>query len=91
MARTQQCYELAVSLDILNGGTGAPATIKPAAVSAAQYAGITSPPWPELVDSLNRKAGNTQPNYRELDAVCNQLAGTKDLTAQDALSRLAGN
>jgi hypothetical protein len=58
--------------------------------AAAAYASIAAP-YPEVVESLNRKAGNKQPNFRDLDGVCNQLAGTKDLAAQDALSRLAGN
>lgn len=85
-------YEVTYSLNVLAGtltANGAPKY--GAAQAAALYAGITSPPWPEVVDSLNRAANNKLPNYQEMNGVCNQLAGTTGLDAQDALSRLAGN
>jgi len=45
----------------------------------------------DLLGALNQKAGNTTPNtYRELNGVCNQLAGTQNLEAPGALRVLAG-
>jgi hypothetical protein len=91
MARTQPCWELTYSLNALAGTlNGAGRITRPAAEAAAIWAGAPKP-YPEMVDSLNRKAGNHLPNYLDLNGVCNQLAGTTGLDAQDALSRLAGN
>lgn len=43
----------------------------------------------DLLGALNAKAGNTLPtNWRDLDGVCNQLAGTTGLAAPGALSRI---
>ena len=42
----------------------------------------------EVVGALNVKAGNTLPNYRELDGVLNQLAGTSGLASDDAARRI---
>ena len=39
-----------------------------------------------LIGALNTLAGNSQPNYRTLTGVLNQLAGTTGLTAEDAAS-----
>lgn len=72
------------SLNILAGVSG-----KTDVEAANLWAGIAKP-YMELVGALNRKAGNTLPNYKELAGVCNQLAGTTGLEAVDALSRIAG-
>lgn len=47
-------------------------------LAANLYAGTTGL---AMLDALNRKAGNTLPNYRDLPAVLNQLAGTSGLDA----------
>lgn len=41
-----------------------------------------------LVGALNKKALNTLPNYRELQGVLNQLAGTTGLGPDDAARRI---
>ncbi|MGZ4560032.1 MAG: hypothetical protein ACXVGN_00130 [Mycobacteriaceae bacterium] len=41
-----------------------------------------------LVGALNVAAGNTLPNYRELQGVLNQLAGTTGLGVDEAASRI---
>lgn len=41
-----------------------------------------------LNDALNIAAGNSLPNYKALGGVCNQLAGTTDLSPMDALSQV---
>jgi len=77
--------EIVQSLNVLAGQT----TVKYGPLQAAAiYAGIAAP-YPEVVESLNRKAGNKLPNYREMAGVANQLAGTTSLEVQDALDRLA--
>jgi len=40
------------------------------------------------VGALNVKAGNTLPNYLELQGVLNQLAGTSGLGVDDAARRI---
>lgn len=42
-----------------------------------------------LVGALNVKAGNVQPNYRELAGVLNQLAGTTGLEVDAAAAAIA--
>lgn len=42
-----------------------------------------------LVGALNVKAGNVQPNYRELQGVLNQLAGTYGLGVDAAAAAIA--
>lgn len=44
----------------------------------------------DLVGALNVKAGNTHPNYRELQGVLNQLAGTTGLGVAAAAARIQG-
>ncbi len=39
----------------------------------------------DVIGALNIKAGNVQPNWRDLNGVCNQLAGTTGLEAPAAL------
>lgn len=91
MARTQPAWEITYSLCKLANLLDAFGNVKAGPQQAAAvYAGIAAP-YPEIVDSLNRKAGNVKPNYRDLAGVCNQLAGTTNLEVQDALSNLAGN
>jgi hypothetical protein len=41
-----------------------------------------------LVGALNVKAGNTLPNYRELQGVLNQLAGTSGLGVDGAAAMI---
>lgn len=41
-----------------------------------------------LVGALNAKAGNNLPNYRELQGVLNQLAGTTGLGQDEAAGRI---
>jgi hypothetical protein len=44
----------------------------------------------DLVSALNRKAGITTPNqFKGLDAICNQLAGTTNLSPAGAISTIA--
>lgn len=43
----------------------------------------------DVVGALNVKAGNTQPNLKDLMGVCNQLAGTTGLAAAAALRQVA--
>jgi hypothetical protein len=46
----------------------------------------------ELVHALNVKAGNVlQSSYKDLDGVCNQLAGTTGWAAEGCLNLMAGN
>lgn len=42
----------------------------------------------DLVGALNAKAANALPNYRELQGVLNQLAGTTGLGVDEAASRI---
>jgi len=77
--------EIVQSLNVLAGSS---TVIYGSAQAAAIYAGL-SKPYPEVVFSLNVKAGNTLPNLREMAGVANQLAGTTGLEVQDALDRLA--
>jgi hypothetical protein len=86
-ARTTNCRELVLSLNVLAGVTNANGGVTTSAATAANiWAGTTGL---ELLDALNRKAGNTLPNYRDMNAVCNQLAGTTNLEAQDAMDQYA--
>ena len=63
-----------------NGGTGH--------VQALNFvAGTTN--WP-VVGCLNKIAGNATKNYRELEGVINQLAGTTQWGENAAASRWAG-
>lgn len=91
MARTQPAWEITYSLCKLANLLDAQGHVQAGAQQAAAVYASISPPYPEVVDSLNRKAGNHLPNYRDLAGVANQLAGTTNLEAQDALSNLAGN
>jgi len=77
--------EIVQSLNVLAGSS---TVIYGSAQAAAIYAGLAKP-YPEVVFSLNVKAGNTLPNLREMAGVANQLAGTTGLEVQDALDRLA--
>jgi hypothetical protein len=43
----------------------------------------------DVIGALNTKAGNTRMNFKELNGVCNQLAGTSDLDAVTALRTMA--
>lgn len=91
MARTQPAWEITYSLCKLAGLVNAFGTITAGPQQAAAvYAGLGAP-YGEVVYSLNIKAGNKLPNFRDLGGVANQLAGTTNLEAQDALSQLAGN
>lgn len=55
------------------------------AAAANAYAGTTGL---EVVGALNVAAGNTLPNYRELQGVLNQLAGTTGLGVDEAASKI---
>lgn len=70
---------------LLNGGTYPDYTVYDAAQGAANaWAGTTGK---GLIAALNYKASSTrQPNdYKGLNAICNELAGTSGLSAVDAL------
>ena len=53
--------------------------------AANAYAGTVGK---ETVGALNVAAGNVLPNYRELQGVLNQLAGTTGLGVAEAASRI---
>lgn len=73
---------------LANGGTYPARTAYLDAPGAAnKWAGTTG--W-NLVAALNIKAGNSQPNWRGLAAVCNQLAGTVGFDPQGALQQASG-
>lgn len=64
--------------------------------AASLWAEVPAEQFPmEMIAALNYKAGNTMtspaPNdWKMLDGVCNQLAGTNGLAAPGALSTIAG-
>jgi hypothetical protein len=70
---------------LANGGTYPAITAYKALVGAANAYAATS--GLGLLGALNYKADNTrQPNnYKGLNAVCNEIAGTTGLSAVDAL------
>lgn len=79
--------EFTLSLNILAGVTNSAGGVTMSATQAANvWAGTTDL---DLLDALNRKAGNKLPNYRDFNGVCNQLAGTTNAEGQDALDRYA--
>lgn len=53
--------------------------------AANVWAGTTGK---DLVGALNAKAGNALPNYRELQGVLNQLAGTSGLGVDAAATAI---
>jgi hypothetical protein len=69
---------------LANGGTyPIPTAFKGDNAAAAQWAGVSDL---ELIGSLNRKQGITNPSlYMGINAVCNALAGTTGLEAPEAL------
>ena len=73
---------------LANGGTyPSPTAFKGDNAAAAQWAGVSGL---ELIGSLNRKQGITNPSlYMGINAVCNALAGTTDLEAPEALRRIS--
>lgn len=70
---------------LANGGTYPVLTSYLAAVGAANAWASTS--GKALIGALNYKAdANRQPNdFKALNAICNELAGTTNLSAVDAL------
>ena len=79
-------HEYAIKLQCIALGSTLPASL-PAIVHANAVAGTKG--WP-LVGALNRIAGNATKNYRDLEGVLNQLAGTKSLGENAASSKWAG-
>lgn len=69
-----------------NGGATYPTQMISSVAAANQWAGTTG--W-DLLGALNIKAGNTPSNFRALDGVCNQLAGTSGFAATAALQQKA--
>ena len=75
--------EIPVSINTLAG------TTKMGIVKAANVWAGTS--GFDFLGALNMKAGNTLPNWRDLDGVCQQLNSNKTgFSAQSSLSQLAG-
>jgi len=74
-------------LNRLNGVT-TPSSMRDAAGAANVYAGTTGR---DLIAALNIKAsGSRQPNaFKGLNAVCNEIAGTTDKSATDALRSIS--
>lgn len=56
--------------------------------AASTWAGESSPV--DVIDALNHKAGRTNPaNYKGLNSIANELAGTTGLEAPEALRRIS--
>lgn len=76
------------SLNVLAGTLSANGQVTCSAARAADiWAGNAGPPFLELIGALNKKNGTVGLEY---NAVCNALAGTKDLSAHAALAVAAG-
>lgn len=73
---------------LANGGAAYPTGMAWRGILSAAnvWAGTTNL---DLLGALNVKAGNTSPNLRDLNGVCNQLAGTVGLEAPAALKARA--
>ena len=73
---------------LANGGASYPSGMawKGEAAAANAWCGTSGY---SVVGALNVKAGNTQPNWRALAGVANQLALTTGLPACEALRRIA--
>jgi hypothetical protein len=74
---------------LANGGTyPAPSAFVGDNRAASTWAGESSPV--DVIDALNHKAGRTNPSaYKGLNAVANELAGTSNLEALEALRRIS--
>lgn len=71
---------------LANGGSYPAATaFLDEAGAANKWAGTTGL---EAIGALNHKAGNTMPNWRDLQGVANQLAGTSGVGAPVALAMI---
>lgn len=68
---------------LTNTDTGVPT--KSAQAAAASIAGV---PGASLVGALNLIAGNALPDFKELNGVLNQLAGTSGVGTDEAASRI---
>lgn len=79
-------YELQQSLSLL-AGTGPSGPYLEAQAAANKWAGVSGY---DLLAALNIKNGTYGINALGLNGVCNALANTSNLEAQDALSYLAG-
>lgn len=71
---------------LANGGTYPnPKSYLDEAGAANKYAGTTGL---EAIGALNKKAGNSGTNWKDLQGVANQLAGTTGLGVVEALRRI---
>jgi hypothetical protein len=72
---------------LANGGASyrTPINTVDTALAANQWAGTSNL---DILAALNTKAGNARAAWRDLNGVCNQLAGTSSLEAPEALRRV---
>lgn len=74
---------------LANGGATYPTGMAWRADAAAAAVWAATPAGTSVLKSLNVKAGNVITTQRDMDGVCNQLAGTTGYSAPEALRQRA--